>query len=320
MTIVSKHDRVFQASFLDKRVARDFFVQHLPPKVLKHINLDILEPCPTTFITKTLGLSQSDVLYKTQINGKLGYLYLLCEHQSKSDELMPFRILQYNVGIWTNHLKQTKEKKLPLIVNVVFYNGRSPYTHSTDIRDIIDAPSDLVNLVWNQPFQLIEVNKIPDEELLKHKWAGIVEFFMKHSLKRDFLPRLKQVIGILHELELEGGKEYIITVLNYSMETAESQDIEEFVDIIKKGLSSDVGEKIMTITEQFMQKGREEGIEKGREEGISYERTMLSELLKCRFGEIPSESLSRLESAGPETMIAWSKRIFDAKTISDVFV
>jgi hypothetical protein len=56
------------------------------------------------------------------------------------------------------------------------------------------------------------------------------------------------------------------------------------------------------------------------EKGIQYERTMLSELLKCRFGEIPSESLSRLESADPETMITWSKKIFDAKTIDDVFV
>src|SRR5688572_20771444 len=105
----------------------------------------------------------------------------------------------------------------------------------------MDAPVDLVNWAWHQSFQLIEVNKIPDEELLKHKWAGIVEFFMKHSLKRDFLLRLKEVIGILHELEQEGGKEYVITVLNYSMETAESENIEAFVDMIKQGLSSEVG-------------------------------------------------------------------------------
>lgn len=267
MAIVSKHDRIFRSSLLDIRVAREFFQQHLPPEVLSKVNLASLEPCPQSYITQDLKLSQSDVLYKTEVEGEIGYLYLLCEHQLKPDPLMPFRVLQYNVGIWNDHLKKTEAKTLPLIINTVFYNGKHAYCHSTDIRDLIDAPKTLVDLVWNQPFNLIEVNNILDKELLKYRWAGILEFFMKHHLERDLLPRLRKAIDILHNLELEGGKDYVIRLLNYSIEAVKVEDLEKFVSIIKEKLSSESGEKIMTIAEHLRKEGREEGKREGREEG-----------------------------------------------------
>jgi Putative transposase, YhgA-like len=46
--------------------------------------------------------------------GEYAYLYLLCEHQSIASPLMPFRVWQYMINVWADHLKQHKDMKLSL--------------------------------------------------------------------------------------------------------------------------------------------------------------------------------------------------------------
>ena len=63
--------------------------------------------CNTSFIDEQLKLSQSDVLFKTTINQKEAYIYILAEHQFKVDKLMSFRLMKYMINIWDFHLKQS---------------------------------------------------------------------------------------------------------------------------------------------------------------------------------------------------------------------
>ena len=62
------------------------------------------------------------------------------------------------------------------------------------------------------------------------------------------------------------------------------------------------------------------GMEKGMKEGIQYERTLVGKLLTRRFGDLSSDVRCRLEQADPDTLLLWGDKIFDAKTIEDVFV
>jgi hypothetical protein len=57
--------------------------------------------------------------------------------------------------------------------------------------------------------------------------------------------------------------DYVVLVLklNYCLKSEETRNMEAFVDTLQKGLSSDVGEKVMTIAEQLIQHGIERGIE-----------------------------------------------------------
>ena len=52
------------------------------------------------------------------IEGHEAYIYLLLEHQSTPDRLMPFRMLKYICNIIDQHLKthDTKIKKFPLFI------------------------------------------------------------------------------------------------------------------------------------------------------------------------------------------------------------
>src|SRR5260221_13745030 len=100
-TITCPHDKLFIAAMADIRVAQDFFKHYLPKAALDLIDLSTLKPYPNSYINQSLQLSGSDVLYEAIIDGQIGYIYILCEHQSSVAALMPFRLWQYMIGIWT---------------------------------------------------------------------------------------------------------------------------------------------------------------------------------------------------------------------------
>ncbi|MFN7098460.1 MAG: Rpn family recombination-promoting nuclease/putative transposase, partial [Gammaproteobacteria bacterium] len=117
------HDQFFKRMMSDSRVAKAFFAAHLPEKVKHNILLDSLKMESTSFISRELAHHESDMLYQVKLkNNKVGFIYLLIEHQSRVDELMPFRMLRYIVRIIERYLRQHHNKlPLPLVFPMVFY-------------------------------------------------------------------------------------------------------------------------------------------------------------------------------------------------------
>ena len=131
--IVSPHDKLFKLSMQEKKVAADFFKQHLPVDIQKLLQFDTLHLESESFIDQEQREHFSDVLYSVVINDEPGYLFVLAEHQSTPDRFMPFRLWHYMCLIWDKHLKGEHElsdekNKLPLIYPLVFYHGKQrPY-------------------------------------------------------------------------------------------------------------------------------------------------------------------------------------------------
>jgi len=240
--------------------------------------------------------------------------------------MMPFRLLKYCVGIWNDVLKQNKQKidKLPLIVAMVFYNGKDPYTYSMDFKALLDAPEEIIDEIWGKPFQLIDVGQIPDEELRRHQWSGIMEFFMKHTIARDFLPFLKQVIHQLYILEHEDGSDYVVSLLNYALKSTQMTDHKAFTETVKTHLTSLTGEKIMTLAEQLIERGIQQGRQQGIQEGIHRgmqqgEHQLLVRQLKHKFSTVDSKYITLIENSDQDKLLIWGVRLVDAKNLTDIF-
>src|SRR5579872_5875794 len=136
--INSIHDKTFKATISDVRVAREFFAEYLPKTVLALIDLSTLKLSPNTYIDKELQAFNSDVLYEVGMKDQTkAFLYLLVEHQSSVNPLMPFRLWNYKTRIWSEYLKQTDAKCLPMIFSLVFYHGREPYNGHRTLADLI---------------------------------------------------------------------------------------------------------------------------------------------------------------------------------------
>jgi hypothetical protein len=230
---------------------------------------------------------------------------------------MPLRVLEYNVGIWQYHKDQNPtSQKLPLIINVVYYTGQKPYKNSTDFRDLLVAPKELIDAFWLKPFILIEAQKISDEELMRCKWAGLFMYAMKHIRARDLLVHRDNLLRLMSAIDGENGVEYIEAVVLYTLTAGEISDPEEYIKSLRDGLSKETGERIVTGAEQLIEIGEKRGIEKG---ALFGERTILKRQLEKRFGSVPSDYLEKLDNASTEVLLELSDKIIEAKTLDDVF-
>ena len=268
-SVIHEHDKFFREIMNDKRVARDFVKAHLPPEVLAVIDLNHLELQPRVLADETRRETAVDVLFKTKISGRDAYLFILAEHQSVPDALMPFRIIHYTCKIIARHLRQEESAGrradlLPLVLPIVFYNGRREWRYSRDIRDIVDAPRELVDRYFLQPFQLLDLTQIEDEVLRRHVWVGVAEVIMKHIFESDILPHIRGLADLLRELDRVGAREYVQILLQYTFSKGEVTDDDAFFDLIRTQISPEIEESVMSLAKKFQQKGRQEG----RQEGI----------------------------------------------------
>lgn len=264
--INSPHDRYFRSVMTDLRVARDFFQHHLPESIKKIIDFNSLNLCKESYIDEHLKLGITDILYSAKIKQQSAYLYLLVEHQSSEDELMPFRILKYICDIMDHHTNKTKEKILPIVVPMVFYHGKKAYSHSADILDLFGENKALAEEIQFKPFKLIDMSQIPDEEIRQRQWSGIMEFVSKHIRDRDFMKYLELIMFSLNTIAELDGRDYIIKTLKYIVLSGRVKNEQTFVETVEKRLPT-IGDDIMTLAEIWLQRGMNQGFEQGRHEG-----------------------------------------------------
>ena len=77
------------------------------------------------------------------------------------------------------------------------------------------------------------------------------------------------------------------------------------------------------FTERFREEGMQQGIEKGMQQGMQKglqqgEAKILIRQLTKRFGELPEETLRKIESADADTLLQWSERVLTAQTLDEI--
>lgn len=275
--ITTPHDRYFRAAMSDLRVAKDLLRHHLSKKLLTLMNLNTLKLCKESYIDKKLKLGITDILYSVSIKEQKGYIYILVEHQSSPDKWMALRVLKYQCEI----MEQNKvDGVLPIVIPLVFYHGKEPYSCSNDIIDLFEN-KELAEQYLFKPFQLIDMNAIEDQEIRQYKWAGIMEFFTKHIFVRDILPYIKEMLEHMRRLEEKGGEDYIIRTIRYLCTAANIPNQKEFVETIREGLIKP-GEDIMTFEQFCINEGMQKGMQEGRQEGRHQSKQEIAEKLLIR--------------------------------------
>jgi predicted transposase/invertase (TIGR01784 family) len=261
------HDKYFKSAMSCHQVAREFFESYLPAEVLKQVDLSRLNQKKESYIDTHLKNLMSDILYQVDFDGKPGFLYILVEHQSTPQRLMPFRVLRYMCRIMGDHIDKRGGKYLPVVVPIVFYHGRVTYPYSRDIFDCFGDEADLARSFLLSPFQLVDLSTIPDTELEQKRWSGVFQFIQKHIYDDSFQSSLETLTRILKNLESVDGDWYIISNLKYILEAASLTDIEAFKSRVVKRLPPKIGDEIMTLADTLIAKGKALGEATGVERG-----------------------------------------------------
>ena len=312
---LSPHDRFFRKLMAKPKVIREFVDNYLPAHIRKIIKPETIRLQKESFINDKLRMRVSDILYTAQFGDKEGYLYLLIEHQSTVDELMPFRNLKYKVDIMDFHITKTNSTVLPVVYSVVLYNGARDYNKSTNLFDLFGDQKALAEETFYEPFHLVDLRTIPTETLNKLLWFGTFARIMRDIHQPDVLPSVKSIIFPLKEIEKCGDNDYIYTFLSYVIEAGEISDQEEFIETIKNGLEIKE-EKFMTLAETWLRKGEQKGRQEGeaigeaRGEAKGREETLYEMIMKLSDRGLSVEDISQITNLPADEIV---KIIADSK-------
>ncbi|OBY34650.1 transposase [Providencia rettgeri] len=244
--------------------ARDFFEIHLPEHIKSLCDFNTLSLTNSSFIDKQLRSRLSDVLYSVRTSQGEGYIYLLVEHQSTPDKLMAWRLMHYAFLAMNQHMQQGNTT-LPIVVPILFYHGgRSPYPYTQLWTECFPLP-EIAHELYTQPFPLVDITVIDDNELVNHRKIAVMELAMKHKYLRD---EFQQVLPLLAKAL---NKHYnsdndIITILNYLFIALDSHNFEQVIQVLGEQTEKHK-ETIMNIAQRLQDKGRQEGLQEGFKKG-----------------------------------------------------
>ena len=259
------HDGIFKRFLTEIEGAKDFFDFHLPQNIKSLCDFSTLALTNSSFIDKQLRSRISDVLYSVQTTKGKGYIYIMIEHQSTADKLMAWRMMHYAFLAMNQHLEQG-HKTLPLVVPILFYHGkRSPYPYSQLWTDCFSLP-EMANNLYTQPFPLVDVTVMNDDELAKHRKIAALELVLKHRHFRDSTLHIVSNIAQIFNYGYNSEND-VYDIVYYIFKTQDSANFEKIVQLLAEQTEKH-GEAIMNIAQRLQDKGRQEGIDQGFEQGI----------------------------------------------------
>ena len=136
-----------------------------------------------------------------------------------------------------------------------------------DYFSLFGPHEDLARKVWTNPYPLIDLTQIPDEKLEPYLYFGATALLMKHIRDRNALTFLSRILDTLVKIEKKGESGYIVRSISYLIEAGNISDSDDFIRLVTEKLSLKE-EDIMTLAEQWEQKGLQKGIEQGIQQGV----------------------------------------------------
>lgn len=336
MADLTPHDHLFRHVFSDPEQAASFLREAVPAGLGELVDWDSLERLPDSFVDELLQPRQSDIIYRVQMVGGIdGLVYVLFEHQSRSDRWMAWRMLRYIVRIWDQWLRDHPDaRRLPLVMPVVLFQGGELWTAPEDLHHLIDWPLGSDRELWQYGpslrYHLISLSHVPDQELTGHALARLTLLLLKYARRGDLLDKLPRWRDtFVAVLQAPRGLQALEVLLRYLIEASpDDQDLMgEIEALVSDTFDADTAEVYMSGANYYRRQGhaegREAGLEEGRQEGReegrqSERRAMLLRILTHRFGTLPEDARAAIEHADADTLALWVERAFADSSLDEV--
>lgn len=245
------NDSLFKAFMSNPIMAKDFLALQLPKAIYKRIENSKLVLCPQSFVDNKLKHKHVDVLYCTEFDDKIGYIYILTEQQTEPDEMLPFRIMQYVLRIIEHHQKQFDTKEFPVIYPLIYYVGKKPYKFSTDFYDGFGDNKELAKSILTNPFQIANVYGATDEELQAHPLAGALTKVYQIASARDVMTKLSELKPYIVYIDNHGYLGLLLSMLEFILDKAENGNGEKVLEAVTNMVTAKTGENVMTLAQQM---------------------------------------------------------------------
>ncbi len=261
-------------------------------------------------------------------------VYLLFEHQSTHDPLMPARLFIYTGRIWDDWLNHNpRAHRIPPVFSVVLHHGTNtsaerPWSASAKLCDLYDVDAAFVEAARPYlpalQYMLDDLSCEADEDLLLRTASAMVRLpllLLKNARHaRDIEAKLGQWASLMIEIaDAPTGTQALMRMMRYLALVGE-HSTHEGVSQMLRSILGKRGEVIaMGFGQQLIQQGHAQGLEEGREEGRENAlREQLAKLLEQRFGTLPSTARVRLERASDDELVRWFDKVITASSLEEL--
>lgn len=324
------HDALFKAVFAQPEHAGGELRAVLPETLVQALDWTTVEHRPGSFVDPELAERHTDLLFSIRARGGEQILvYVLLEHQSRSDRLMPYRLLVYKIRIWERwRYDHDPGQCLPAIVPVVLYHGEQRWSAPQSLEHLMDVPTGLEETlrayIPTSRYIVDDLSAIPDETL-RARAVTVMTALGKLAVvclthvraQEDPVEVLSNWVDLIHEvLRAPTGLEALGLVMRYMMLVNDRAAPDALQSFLEREVGPEAKEAVVTPGQRLIEQGVQQGLQQGEVEG---ERKLLLRQLRQRFGdELEPEMEQRIATATAAEIEAWGLRVLSATTLDDV--
>ena len=116
-------------------------------------------------------------MFKFQ-DGKDGAVFVHIESQTGDDGTIVIRTRHYQTAYLLDYVKRHKTTKdLPLVVSIIYYANKKPFSYSLDINDYFSNKELAKKYAFTTQF--VDLNRLSDEEIIDHGLIAGYEIILK---------------------------------------------------------------------------------------------------------------------------------------------
>ena len=256
-----QHDKIFR-TVLDRK--SDAIV--LINKALNtQLEVQDIEKYNSSFINKVFQNREADIVYKIKDRS----IFILIEHQTKVDYLMPYRILEYEVAIMQSAIDldkiKNKESKIPLVIPIVLYTGNKKWNAKKYLEENQEKIEGIENGLGN--YNLIDINELTEKELLEdNSFISKMMLIEKSKNTENIVEILEKIVKITKEEDKETLRRIISIILEEKIGITKAKELIEKMEGDEGNMLA-VVDMIRRENQMYIEIGKKEGKIEGKKEG-----------------------------------------------------
>ncbi len=231
--------------------------------------------------------------------------------------------MRYVLRLWMADIESGNlpAGRLPLVIPMVFFNGREPWTVPLSIAEMIDAPEGLDHLARAfGTYALHDLSRMDPDDLSTDAAVRSALLALARAFADDVTEAEADALVVAIS-DSEFGRYmllYIAEQVSLSPERIEAALKRAGTD--PEEVEALMGTAAQVWLEQGEARGKAAGIAEGKTAGLAEGKSeTLARLLDRRFGRLPDVTRARIASADLKQLDRWLDAVLDAPTLDAVF-
>ncbi|MDM7273901.1 Rpn family recombination-promoting nuclease/putative transposase [Sulfurihydrogenibium azorense] len=266
------HDSLFKYIFSNVENFKTF-LKHFIPDIYKNLDLNSVKLLNTEKQAENKKKFFLDLAFECKLDNLNSQIYVVFEHKSYPDKLVPIQIMYYCASVWEQDLREKKD--YTPIIPIVFYHGKQKWNIPKNLQEHFkNFP--LKDYMIDFNYYLIDLSRLDDNYILKNIHDNLCLMATIYTMKNIF-DDIKKLKPVVKELIIAHNQDCTYIILNYTVAITKKPEVIESM-ILETGGK----EEMMLLTDKWKLEGLQEGLKKG------YIKSILN-LINLKFQPNPEE-------------------------------